>query len=506
MKITPDATVKPILVTAELTEASSETALRQVLKNTPYVFRKTEDNGCLVFRPLSFIFPQVELAQVIQDLSVATGVPIVAAPNVSGTVTVTCKDCSLDEAPVTTELADASVDAALQQVLKNTPYTFKKANDGTYLVFRPLSNSFPGSDLGMALRDVAMLAGVPIVMDLNVSGTVTASFENVSLDEALELVLAGKPYAFKKTPRYYLVARRSLTSQAFPDISETRRIRLNHVRPAQVTQRLSPVFAPYVQAEQPNPGDPNGQGNVLLITAAPAMADRIEADIKQIDRVKRQVLLDARVVAMEKGNLLNLGVEWSWPTTQAGVFTNSGLVGSTGTATGGRPYGVQIGYTPDQTFTNSLMMALNLLQENKQADIIANPKVVAQDGRQAEMKVIEEEWFAMTTPATKDGSDTRTELQKIESGTVLTITPYIGDNNDITLQMAVEVSDIIPKARGSDLPVVTRRMAKNTVTVKDGGTVAVGGLTENRSKMKEQTRSRPQQHSSDRRAVQKQEQ
>ena len=51
--------------------------------------------------------------------------------------------------------------------------------------------------------------------------------------------------------------------------------------------------------------------------------------------------------------------------------------------------------------------------------------------------------------------------------------------------MAVEVSDSIPKARGSDLPRVTRRMAKNSVTVKDGGTVAVGGLTENRSKMKE---------------------
>ena len=56
---------------------------------------------------------------------------------------------------------------------------------------------------------------------------------------------------------------------------------------------------------------------------------------------------------------------------------------------------MQIGYAPDQTFTNSLMMALNLLQQNSQADIIANPKVVAQDGRQAEMRVIEEEWFMM---------------------------------------------------------------------------------------------------------------
>jgi general secretion pathway protein D len=130
-------------------------------------------------------------------------------------------------------------------------------------------------------------------------------------------------------------------------------------------------------------------------------------------------------------------------------------------------------------------MALNLLQENSQADIIANPKVVAQDGRQAEMRVIQEEWFMMQGPQTNTLYYSAAQLQKIESGTVLTITPHIGDNNDITLQMAVEVSDSIPKARGSDLPLVTRRTAKNAVTIKDGGTVAVGGLTENRSKSSE---------------------
>ena len=88
---------------------------------------------------------------------------------------------------------------------------------------------------------------------------------------------------------------------------------------------LSPVFAPYVQAELPNPRDPNDQGNMLLVTAAPAIVDRIVEDIKKIDRYKRQVLLDARVVSMEKGNLLNLGSEWSWPRSRRGAFTSHGI-------------------------------------------------------------------------------------------------------------------------------------------------------------------------------------
>ena len=70
---------------------------------------------------------------------------------------------------------------------------------------------------------------------------------------------------------------------------------------------------------------------MLMVTAAPAMADRIIEDIKKIDRYKRQVLLDARVVVMEKGNLLNLGAEWSWPTIQAGVFTSHGITNADGT-------------------------------------------------------------------------------------------------------------------------------------------------------------------------------
>jgi type II secretory pathway component GspD/PulD (secretin)/beta-lactamase regulating signal transducer with metallopeptidase domain len=413
-------------------------------------------------------FTDTDLRDILAEISKRTGVNITA-------------DITVRPTPVTTELVEAAPRAALQQVLENTPYRFKGLDEHTYLVFRPLSNHYVEHDLTMVLQELAAAAGVPIVSDPNVTGTVTATFENLSLEEALQIVLAGKPYVFKRMPRYYLVGSRPLPDP--PQTAETRRIRLNHVQPAQVTQRLSPVFTPYVQIEQPNARDPNDQDNVLLVTGAPALADRIVADIKKIDRVKRQVLLDARVVVMEKGNLLNLGVEWSWPTTQAGAFTSPPIAGSTGTATSAWPYGVQIGYTPDQTFTNSLMTALNLLQKNNQADIIANPKVVAQDGRQAEMKLIREQWNLMTL-SMPTSPIVGAELS-IPAGRVLTLTPYIGDNNDITLQMAVEVSDSIPKVRDSDPPRTTRRTVKNSVTIQDGGTVAVGGLTENRSKMNE---------------------
>lgn len=420
------------------------------------------------------------LHDVLAELSRRTGVSI--------TWDATVKP---DPVPIPlSSLEGLPVTLAMQKVLLSlkTPYAYEEVGTNGYLVYRPITNMFPDVDLVEALRDLAAATGVTIIPDPNVTGRVDVSFTDTSLDQALEMLLAGKPYVFKKVPeknpRYYLVADRGGTSPSFPEISETRRIRLNYTPAARAKALLSPVFAQYVQSELPNPLDPNDQGNTLLITAAPSIVERIVEDIGKIDRYKRQVLLDARVVVMERGDLLNLGVEWGWPKIQAGLFTDS--EGLTGVVNGGSwPYGVQIGYTIDRTFTDSLMMALNLLQENSQADIIANPKVVAMDGRQAEMRVVQEEWFMMTGNQTNTFYYSAAQLQKIESGTVLTITPHIGDNNDITLQMAVEVSDSIPKARGSDLPLVTRRTAKNAVTIKDGGTVAVGGLTENRSKSSE---------------------
>jgi len=346
-----------------------------------------------------------------------------------------------------------------------------------------ISNVFVDADVAMALQDIASMAGVTIIPDETVIGVVTCTLDNVPLDKALQIVLAGTPYVVKKTPYYYLVCSGDPTSALFPVVSETRRIKLNFISAQAAVGLLSTPFKAYVQAETGRPGTDT---YTVVVTAPPLLMERIVSDLKKIDRVRRQILLDARIVVMERGDLLNLGVEWGWPTINAGFFTNqlfgSG-VGGMADFGGKMASGLQIGYTPDATFTNSLTMALNLLAQNDEATILAKPQVLAQDGKVAEINVMTEEYYMMTAQNITAGFYSYQELEKIESGTRLSITPHIGDNNDITLEMAIEVSDSIPRGRGSELPVVTRRTSKNTVRIQDGGTVALAGLTENRTRL-----------------------
>jgi len=87
---------------------------------------------------------------------------------------------------------------------------------------------------------------------------VRRTLPGVPLETALEILLAGTPYVVKKTPNYYLVASREITDGAFPEISETRYVRLNYMPAETAVRMLSPAFAKYVKAE--GASDPNSLG------------------------------------------------------------------------------------------------------------------------------------------------------------------------------------------------------------------------------------------------------
>ena len=256
-----------------------------------------------------------------------------------------------------------------------------------------ITNNFVDDELPTVLQIIATTAGIPIIPDETVQGDpslINCQLKEVPLERALEIVLAGTPYVVKKTPYYYLVCSGDIESPMFSAVSDTRRIKLNYVKADMAMSLLSTNFQKYVQAEP--------EGNTICVTAPTTLMDRIVNDLKQIDQVPTHVLLDARIVIIERGDLLNLGVEWGWPQIQAGVFSNNakGGAGILPDFRGKWPWGVQIGYAPDATFTNSLELALNLLAQNNELRTLAKPQVLAQDGKEAQMQVMTEEYYMLT--------------------------------------------------------------------------------------------------------------
>lgn len=454
-----------------------------------------------------------------------------------------------------------------------------------------ISNVFIDTDLRQALVDVAAQAGVNIIADPSVGGLVSAELEDATVDEALELLLAGTGYQVLRTDEYYLVYTVDVASDMFTSVAETEIVRVRHV-PADVARSMLPdplqryvrvdpatnilaitappaflerirqdialidvpvgddtvylqlehvpaataqtvlpqtlqryvrvdehlnrlaVTAPQVErdlirnhvaqidvARAPSAFDlpavnrthvvklnhtsaeaalamlpPTLQSHVradiesgsLAISVPPSMLPGVLADIRAIDVPRQHVMLDARVVVLERVDLLDFGGEWKWPTLTAGTVVGDAVKW---------PWELRIGYTPDRQFTQALSLTLHLLTANQEGTVIASPQVMAQDGREAEIRVTTEEWFQITADV---GTFLRADLQEIETGTILLITPRIGPDGDLTLDMNIEVSDVV--ARGQEgLPVVSRRTARSTFQIESGGTAAVAGLVDTRS-------------------------
>jgi len=331
-----------------------------------------------------------------------------------------------------------------------------------------VTNMFFETNLRQALSDIATQTGTVIVPDMLVQGIVTCELKDVPLEKALEIVLAGGGYVYKKMDGYYLVGSPDPKSPSFQTLSVTEVLKLSYIKAEDAQNLLPEPLAALVKADKST--------NEVTVMAPQAVCERILGDLKKADKPPRHVMLDARIVVIERVDLLNLGIQWTWPQVRAGTFSSAAFHG--GGLRPKWPWGIEIGYTPGAEFTNSLILTLNLLAQNDEATLIASPQVMAQDGKEAEIKVNIEEYFQIVT----EGYYYRASLEKIETGTVLKITPRISENGDITLEMSTEVSDVV--ARGEDnLPVVTRRSAASTVRIEDGGTAAIAGLMDNRTRL-----------------------
>ena len=194
-----------------------------------------------------------------------------------------------------------------------------------------------------------------------------------------------------------------------------------------------------------------------IIEPAQMSADVSATQAQQTNDHPRQVLLDVRTLAMDHGDLLNLPIEWAEPTFS-------------------RAEGIQMGYVADPARTDSLLAAVSRLLEQGRVDVMSNPRVLALEGQQSRIRAVTQEWYSLGKQADPQAPG---ELVKVDSGTTLAFTAHLDDNNDITLETEFETSDALPRGQSNNLPVVTRRTSRNVVTVENGGTVALAGLTAN---------------------------
>ncbi len=328
-----------------------------------------------------------------------------------------------------------------------------------------ITNAFYDSDLRQTLMDIGMDAGVSIVPAPEVSGFVTADLTDIPLEKALETVLAGTGYVFSDMGGYFVVASPSPDGAAAWQINKTSLYPLNYLNAQAAHSMLPKKYQAYTAL--------NPDGHSLSITAPQQIIDEISETLAVIDIPSRQIMLEARIVTMQSVGGKRIGMEYDWPGMTAGGLTAGATFMKDFT------WVAAVGLTPAEELSNALKVDMDFMISNDEASSVANPRVLASEGKEALISVMTEEYFKILT----EDYYQRSTLEKVETGISLKITPRIGANNEITMDIQTEVSDVIARGGDGDLPVITRRKTTSKALVPNMGTVIISGLEDHHERV-----------------------
>mgnify|MGYP002681969835 FL=1 len=132
--------------------------------------------------------------------------------------------------------------------------------------------------------------------------------------------------------------------------------------------------------------------------------------------------------------------------------------------------------TPD-----NFQLTLNFLQEQTDANLISHPKIVTADNKDSTMKVVEQ-W---PIPRFQFNNDTGqweiSDFQYKDIGIILKVKPHVNEDDFINMRVVPEVSNILTTttfggATSANLPIISTRTAETDVLIRNGQTLAIGGL------------------------------
>ena len=228
----------------------------------------------------------------------------------------------------------------------------------------------------------------------------------------------------------------------------------------------------------------------------------IESYFKAIDKPLPQVLIEASIVAVDDGLEKQLGIKWNGmegvsgyigPQNQVADNNNNNaiaqMMGGQNNNVVGNPEGKTNGSLPDffkyggtWNFAN-VQALLKAVETDNKSQILSRPRVITVTGKTSSIHVGDEIPYSSGTSVT-DGGTTTSSVSFKEVGIKLDVTPVVNlKDNTIQLNVVPEVSQWVRDVvMGNNIvPQVSTRRAESTIKIKNGDTMVIGGLIENKS-------------------------
>lgn len=257
------------------------------------------------------------------------------------------------------------------------------------------------------------------------------------------------------------------------------------------------------------------KAKILIVSDIPPVIERIKEIIKAIDVAPKQIMIEAKILEVNHDRLKDLGLDWGTGTAGAEGTTLSFVEIDRDKSTSpprllseiaGKQLGSQVepsSFEPKATiggtypFDSGLTLAykkltgfqfeaiLHALSEDVSANLLSSPRIMTLDNQEATI-LVGTKYPILSTNVSGETTTTVTSTLDYfqEVGIQLNVVPQIVSEDYINMIIHPAVTSIASyvEAKSStgqtlaSYPVITTREAETQILIKNGETIAIGGL------------------------------
>ncbi len=352
---------------------------------------------------------------------------------------------------------------------------------------------FQGDELGYVLRLLARQAKIDLVVGETIQGTVTMRLENKTAMQAIQIIVQDKGLYLYETDGTFFIKteaekKKEPTDAGYYTFSYGRADACAGLLQGQILSGVPPQVDP--------------RTNTIFYREFKSNMASIAAFLQLIDKPTRQVMIEARLVEVNANPKQSYGINWggvlggssSAKTFKYGAYDGTTKPNTDGTIPttdfAGRPEGGNILSGSIEQLANQfaivsapqLSLTLRFLNEDTDAEFLANPRIVTADNQEATIKIVR----SQPVPQLNFNEQTATAVfggfEEKEYGNTLIVKPSINKDDYVTLSVKPEISNKVSDAQftisGATVfsPIIDTRTLDSNVLIKSGDTLAIGGL------------------------------
>ena len=458
-------------------------------------------------------FRDMDINDVLKLFSAKTGLNIIAGKTISGKVTVFLKDVEAHDAlTIILKANDLAYieDRGVIQVVTSAEYELMAGRKfGVQMQSAVVAlKSFKASDAMVFLSQLKSAAGKIVADDESNSLILEESPDHLvkMLDyiKMIDIPTELKVFQLKFTPAEALAAKLQEmlspkigsvkidgasnkllikdTAKKLADIEEvikhidiprqTQVFKISYAKAEDLVKTVTPVLSKDLGNIQFD-----SRSNVIIVTDTSPKIKEIESIINALDKIDKEVLIEAKIVQIELNDAYQMGINWEELIPNLGhsvvdLKNNFSLPGAVS----------PVSMTTIGTLTReNYSVVLQMISKLGKSKLLSNPRIAVINNQEAKIMVGSQPPYvtdATTTPASGPTTTAET-VNFVDTGVKLHVTPMIHDDNYITMKIKPEVSNIpksITTSNNNQIPVVDTSEVETTIRVKDGVTIIIGGL------------------------------